>query len=292
MMPGSGEPRVLLTGASGLVGHAILHRLQADGAQILALGRDNVADLARSPWPAGPWDVIVHCAARLPQQFGGTEEAAAAAENRMLDDRALEAAGASGAHLIFLSSASVYGAAGGEITEATPAAPALAYAREKLATEEALAARGISATVFRLVAPYGPRQTRNTVLRRFLDLALTEMPLRYFGSGNRTQDFLHVEDVAAAVALAARSRPSDRFVLASGDAVAMRELARMVVEATGSRSVVEPAGMPDPEEGRTVRYRIDHVRDGLGFRPSISLRAGIAAWAAVRRRELVSGAAP
>lgn len=292
MTPGSGEPRVLLTGASGLVGHAILHRLRADGARLLALGRDNGGDLARSPWPAGPWDVIVHCAARIPQQFGGAEEAAAAAENRMLDDRALEAAASSGAHLIFLSSASVYGVAGGEITEATPAAPALAYAREKLATEEAIAARGIAATVFRLVAPYGPRQTRTTVLRRFLDLALTDMPLRYFGSGNRTQDFLHVDDVAAAVALAARNRRSDRFVLASGEAITMRELARLVVEAAGSRSVVEAAGVPDPEEGRTVRYRIDHLREGLGFEPSTALRAGVAAWAAIRRRELVSGAAP
>ena len=290
MTPGGGEPRVLLTGASGLVGHAILQRLQADGVRVLALGKDNGADLARSPWPAGPWEVIVHCAARLPQQFGGAEEAAAAVENRMLDDRALEAAVDSDAHLIFLSSASVYGVAGGEISEATPAAPALAYAREKLATEEAIAARGVSATVFRLVAPYGPRQTRNTVLRRFLDLALTQMPLRYFGSGTRTQDFLHVDDVAAAVALAARSRPSDRFVLASGEAIAMRELARLVVEAAGSRSVVVAAGVPDPEEGRTVRYRIDHLREGLGFAPSISLRAGIAAWAAVRRRELVEAA--
>ena len=44
MTPGSGEPRVLLTGASGLVGHAILHRLRADGARLLALGRDNGGD--------------------------------------------------------------------------------------------------------------------------------------------------------------------------------------------------------------------------------------------------------
>ena len=288
----SGERRVLLTGGSGLVGHAILHRLRADGATVLAPGRDSGVDLARSSWPAGPWDVIVHCAARLPRQFGGAEETAAAAENRILDDRALEAAQASGAHLIFLSSASVYGVAGGAITEATPAAPVLAYAREKLATEDAIAASGISATVFRLVAPYGPRQTRPTVLRRFLDLALTGMPLQYYGSGSRTQDFLHVDDAAAAVSLASRSRPSDRFILASGEAVAMAELARLVVEATASRSVVEAAGVPDPEEGRTVRYRIDHLREGLGFQPSIPLRTGIAAWAAVRRGELVPGTAP
>ena len=287
-----GESRVLLTGGSGLVGHAILHRLRADGEPVLALGRDNGGDLARSPWPSKSWDVIVHCAARLPAQFGGPEEAAAAAENRMLDDRALDLASATGAHLVYVSSASVWGRVSGEITEATPVAPDLVYAREKLATEAAITARGISATVFRLVAPYGPRQSRQTVLRRFIDLALTGMPLRYFGSGSRTQDFLHVDDAATAVALAVRHREPDCFVLASGEAIAMCDLARLVVEATGSKSAVEPAGVPDQEEGRTVRYRIDHLHDRLGFRPAMSLRAGIAAWASVRRRELVSGDAP
>ena len=285
------DREVLLTGASGLVGHAILQRLRAEGARVRAIGRDTGCDL-RDRWPTGSWDVIVHCAARLPLAFGGAEDAAAAAENRTLDDRAIQAASDAGAHLIFLSSASVYGLAAGEITEATPVAPRLAYAHQKLATEEAIAADGLSATVFRLVAPYGPRQTRPTVLRRFLDAALTGVPLRYFGSGRRSQDFLHVDDAAVAVSLAARTRVADRLLLASGEAIGMRDLAGLMVEATGSGSLIEAAGVPDPEEDRVVRYRTDRLRERLGFRPSVTLAAGIAAWAAVRRRELLSGAPP
>ena len=291
-------PRVLVTGASGLVGHAVVARLLGEGAGVTALGRGpdpasplRAVDLVRDQWPEGDWDVIVHCAARLPLRFDGAEAEAAAAANRIMDDRAIDAAAATGAYLIFLSTASVYGGTAGEIDDETPPAPVLGYAREKLATEEAIAARGISAGIFRLVAPYGPRQTRNTVLRRFLDLALTGQPLRYFGSGGRTQDFLHVDDVAAAIALAARHRPEGRFLLASGEAIAMRDLARLVVEVTGSRSSVEPAGLPDPEEGRTVTYRIDRLCRELGFRPAISLASGIAAWSAVRRDELERGAA-
>ena len=283
---------MLVTGATGLVGHAVRARLLADGVQVSAPGRDTGLDLSRDPWPAGVWNVVVHCAARLPLRFDGAEADAATAENRMMDDRAIDAASASGAHLVFLSSASVYGHTVGEITDDTPVAPVLSYAREKLATEEAIAARGLSATVFRLVAPYGPRQTRTTVLRRFLDAALSAAPLRYYGSGARTQDFIHVEDVAAAVALAARDRVAGRFLLASGAAITMRDLARLIVETTRSSSLVEAAGVPDPEESRAVRYRVDRLRAQLGFQPSVSLAAGIAEWATVRRGELSAGRAP
>jgi nucleoside-diphosphate-sugar epimerase len=287
-----------VTGASGLVGHAVVARFVADGAWVTALGRGpdpalpiRAVDLVSDRWPEGDWDVIVHCAARLPLRFDGPEAEAATAANRIMDDRAIDAAATSGAYLVFLSTASVYGATAGEIDDETPPAPVLGYAREKLVTEEAIAARGISAGIFRLVAPYGPRQARNTVLRRFLDLALTGQPLRYYGSGGRTQDFLHVDDVAAAIALAVGHRPSGRFLLASGAAIAMRDLARLVVEATGSRSSIEAAGVPDPEEGRMVTYRIDRLRRELGFHPAISLASGIAAWAAVRRAELEQRAA-
>jgi nucleoside-diphosphate-sugar epimerase len=72
----------------------------------------------------------------------------------------------------------------------------------------------------------------------------------------------------------------------------MRALAQLIIAATGSTSVVEAAGVPDPEEGRTIRYRIDRLRDRLGFEPAISLSAGIATWADLRREELARGVAP
>jgi len=290
--------QVLVTGASGLVGAAAVARFQADGARVTAVAGPHTAgsgqpgiDLARQAWPAGRWDVIVHCAARLPARFEGPDAEAAVLENRAMDDRAIDAAVRCGAHLVYLSTAAVYGRSSGEIDDDTPPAPQLGYASAKLASEGAIAVRGLSATVFRLVAPYGPRQTRATVLLRFLDAALTGAPLRYYGSGARTQDFLHVDDIAEALLLAARARCSDRFLLASGSAITMRELAALVVEAAGSASPVEAAGAPDPEEGRVVRYRTERLTRKLGFRPAVPLRDGLAAWAAARRDALARGAA-
>lgn len=290
----------LVTGASGLVGYAVVQRMVADGIDVVAVtepggssavsaARTVMLDLAREAWPSASWDTIVHCAARIPARFDGPEAEAANAENRLIDDQALNAAAASGAHLVFLSSASVYGNTLGDIDDDTPPAPVLGYAREKLATEEAIAARSLPATVFRLVAPYGPRQKRVTVLLRFLDLALTGATLRYYGSGTRTQDFLHVDDVAAAVGLAAQRRVEGTFVLASGVATTMRELAELVVRQTGSTSRIEAAGIPDAEEGRNVRYHVERLEEQLGFRCSRSLAEGIADWGRVRRAELAEG---
>jgi UDP-glucose 4-epimerase len=282
-----------VTGASGLVGHAITARLLEEQLRVTAIGRRPAADaswlsldLTKDPWPAGHWEVIVHCAAHIPTSFDGPAAREAERDNRIMDDRVIEMAAATGAHLVYFSSASVLGASTGEIDEETPPTPLIGYSREKLATETAIAASGVAATVFRLVSPYGPRQQRPTVLRRFLDAALTGAPLRYFGTGSRTQDFLHVDDAAAAVLIAVKSGTGGCFLLASGSAISMRDLASLVVEVTGSASAIEPAGVPDPEEGRLVTYRIDRVRDQLGFRPRVTLADGLAAWASVRRRQL------
>jgi nucleoside-diphosphate-sugar epimerase len=92
------------------------------------------------------------------------------------------------------------------------------------------------------------------------------------------------------VLLAAERRSRGTFLLASGSAISMRDLATLVVEVAGSASMVEPAGISDPEEGRRVTYRIDRVWDQLGFRPRVALADGLAAWASERRRQLELGA--
>jgi nucleoside-diphosphate-sugar epimerase/2-polyprenyl-3-methyl-5-hydroxy-6-metoxy-1,4-benzoquinol methylase len=287
--------RVLVTGAAGLVGYAVVSRLVREGADVVPVDAPGVraelpvplvaADLVTGAWPEGPWDAIVHCAAQVPMKYDGPEAEAAERANRAMDDRAIELAAQTRAHLVFLSSGSVYGATIGTIDESTPPAPTLGYSHQKLSTERAIAARGdeLSATVFRLVAPYGPRQHRMTVLLRFLELALSGAPLRYYGTGSRTQDFIHVDDVASAVFAAITRRANGVFVLASGTPIAMRDLAALVVSATKSTSAVEAAGVADPEETKRITYDTRKLRDELAFRPSITLEEGVAAWADGRR---------
>ncbi len=283
--------RVFVTGADGLVGNAVARVLSEKGAIVTSVGKGTglpgaatAIDLARTEWPVAGHDAIVHCAARVPTRFQGAEADQADEENRSMDARAVEAASVHKLHLVYFSSGSVYGDTVGLIDDETPARPCLSYAAQKLATEANIEAQGLSATVFRLIAPYGPRQRRRTVIKTFLDAAFDGKPLRYYGSGDRTQDFIHVDDIAGAVESAIVRRACGRFVLASGVPVTMRDLAALVVNVTGSASVVQAAGIPDPEEGRKVRYDVARVRDELALPVSRDLKDGLSAWACLRRQ--------
>jgi UDP-glucose 4-epimerase len=283
--------RILVTGADGLVGHAIAHGLARQGAQVTSVGKGTdlpgavAVDLANADWPAEGCAAIVHCAARLPARFDGPEAEAADRENQCMDARALAAAADHKAHLVYFSSGSVYGDTAGLIDDTTPVRPAIGYARQKLGTEAEIDASGMPATVFRLVAPYGPRQRRRTVLKLFLEAALAGQPLEFYGSGARTQDFLHVDDIAAAVMLAITLQAQGCFVLAAGAPVTMRELAELSVKVTGSAGSVAAAGLPDPEETRQVRYDVSPLRTRLGLPEPRTLEAGLREWVALRRQE-------
>jgi UDP-glucose 4-epimerase len=284
--------RILVTGALGLVGRAVANRLEADGAcvtKVDSITRSGVdvlgIDLVNEPWPKGDWAAIVHSAAMLPTTFDGEEAEAASARNRQLDDLAIEESVKCGAHLVYFSSGSVYGDTIGKIVANTTPSPKTGYASQKLASERQIAARHKSASIFRLVAPYGEQQIRSTVLRRFICLALRNDTLRYYGTGNRTQDFLHVDDVAQAVSLAIAQDACGTWPLASGTAISMKQLAERVVELTASASSIEAAGIDDPEEGRNVQYCIERLRTELGFVPVVTLEDGIARWARTLRQE-------
>jgi UDP-glucose 4-epimerase len=275
--------RLLLTGASGLVG-AEVHTALCRIAQVTCANDRTQGDLSRGGLPEGPFDTVVHVAAHLPHDLAGPDGDAAAQENTAMDGRVLDLVQATGAHLVYFSTASVFARAP-VLGDDSAVAPDIAYAKAKLHTEQLIAARKLSACIFRLVAPYGARQQRHTVLRKFVLDGLAGKPLRYYGTGARTQDFIHVRDVAAAVRAAVDQRAQGTFVLASGRSVTMRELAGIVSAATGGRSVIESAGVDDPEEGVQVRYDIHGLARGLGFTPQTSLEAGVAEWAAALRAQ-------
>lgn len=282
-MSQAGPSRVLLTGASGLVGAEIKAALTAGTALTCAPDRTQ-GDLSQGGLPEGPFDAVVHVAAHLPLDLTGPDGDAAAQENMAMDERVLRLAQASSAHLVYFSTGSVFEPAA-VLRDDSPVRPTIAYAKAKLHTEQRILALGLPACVFRLVAPYGPRQQRATVLRKFMLDGLAGKPLRYYGTGARTQDFIHVRDVARAVTMALTQRARGTFVLASGRSVSMRQLATMASLATGGISTVEPAGIPDPEENAQAQYDVSGLERALGFFPETTLEAGLGEWAAALRAQ-------
>jgi UDP-glucose 4-epimerase len=265
-------------------------RMEAPLLHDLARGEPDLA--AGQPPPAA----VVHFAAEIPGSGDPEEAEAAARRNLQMDGNVFAFAAAAGAAVVFASSGSVYGPGRGELfVEDGPTAPQIPYARAKLDAEARGAAMsdaaGVAFAALRISAPYGPGQRVATVTCHFLTRALAGQELRYHGAGTRRQDFVYVDDVAAAVGRCVAAGADGVFNIASGTSVTMKELAltvaELVAEATGDTVDVVPSGMPDAQEGLTARYAIDAARRAFGWRPETDLRDGLARW-----RDRLSGGSP
>ena len=278
---------VLVTGASGGVGDAIVRRLQMEGhASPVALDvLPPLPDPSRAVRPTTvlsdlrvdsledavriPVDAVVHCAARIPGP--GASDDLCATDNRRIDDQVLAFCEARHVPAIVFSTAAVYPqrSDGAWVDERSPVGPTGSYAAAKLESERRfLGMDGARAAIFRITSPFGPAQRNESVIRRFCRAAMGNRPIEVWGSGSREQDFIHLDDIAGAVgaALDAPEFPAGVHLVASGRPTTTLELATTILEAAGSVSGVNLGARPDPEDSRTARYSIrqEPRRDRLG----------------------------
>lgn len=100
---------------------------------------------------------------------------------------------------------------------------------------------GLPYTIFRFFNTYGPRQSEDFVLPRFVRAALAGKPLRVYGDGSQTRTFCYVDDtVEACVRAHQTGRFENDVVNVGSDAeITILELARLVTSIAGSSSPIE-----------------------------------------------------
>ena len=98
--------------------------------------------------------------------------------------------------------------------------------------------------------------------------------VKLWGDGSARREFLHVDDLAAALLICMERYDSDEIInIGTGEDVTIKELAEMIVEVTGYKNDYEwdtskPNGTP-----RKV-LNVDKIKS-LGWEPKISLREGL-----------------
>ena len=124
---------------------------------------------------------------------------------------------------------------------------------------------------------FGPRQDPNSAYAAavpiFISQALKGEPLTIFGDGGQTRDFIYVKDIVAANVFMAENDASGVFNVAYGGRVTISELAKMIVEITGSSSEIQYAD-ERPGDVRHSTAAVDKLL-ATGFKPSSDFMKGL-----------------
>ena len=289
----------LVLGGSGFIGSWLVERLLEEGVEV------SVLDPATPRIPPG--SPVRHIDAHVTEQ--SVEEALAQAPadavfhlanaalvppsvDRPMEDlernvvtalAALEGLrrARSGAVMVFVSSAAVYGDARYEpMDEDHPLEPESPYGVSKLAAERYVrlyarlhGLRGLSVRPFSI---YGPRQRKLVVYDVLTRLHEGERPLRMLGSPDVSRDFVFVEDAVRGLVVLARAAAADgeAYNLASGLSTTLGELASTLVDVSGMEADVKFTGEVRP--GDPLHWTGDPRRAGaLGVRCDTPLVEGL-----------------
>lgn len=164
--------------------------------------------------------------------------------------------------------------------ETTPLNSRLPYAIVKNVGEAYLKSYqrefGLEYTIFRFFNTYGPKQSKEFVISRFLSLALQNQDITIYGDGSQTRTFCFINDnVDACVAAFYNDMYVNDVVNIGGNIeVPVIELATKIIEVTGSKSKL--IHLPALEEGDMTRRLPDTSKmQTLLDRPVTSLEDGL-----------------
>lgn len=267
---------ILVTGAAGVIGRAVMRRLREDGIDAFGVCRQNFdftsGDSLLDFVPREP-DAIIHLAAAVPHSRHYPDTERSASLTRTIDHQVLRDAQKWGSRVVYASGCILYDQKSDAVkTEASPLflrskGP---YVKAKHHGEVSMSSLPSSATL-RISAPLGPGLPPSVVARVFLDLALTGRPIDVWGTGMREQNYVDVRDIADAFVSAAQAQICGVFNVSSDTPTTMCELAEATTEAVGF-GVVRASGTPDPREPEFARYSNRQIRATLGWNPRYSLR--------------------
>jgi UDP-glucose 4-epimerase len=139
---------------------------------------------------------------------------------------------------------------------------------------------GIETVALRIFNAYGPGQSlpvsHAPVVPRFMQAAVTGGSVVIFGSGHQSRDFIYVADVVQALIQAATATQVNRMVLniGSGQETTVNDLVN-AVEAASGFSVNRVWNQEKKGGVQRLVADISQARTLLGFRPKISLAAGL-----------------
>ncbi|HEX9340810.1 MAG TPA: NAD-dependent epimerase/dehydratase family protein [Thermoplasmata archaeon] len=299
--------RILITGGNGFVGSHLAERLVALGQSVTlfdlhftsnsrGLGcakvRGDVRDYRSVREAARGKDAVFHFAAVSRVAWGQQDPYSCWVTNQLGTLNVLESCRKSRSKpvLFYASSREVYGEPETlPVTESAPNNPISVYGMTKLCAERACLTYAapetnghkVNQVIFRFSNVYGSeRDVPERVIPKFMAKALRGEDITLFG-GDQVLDFTFIDDTVFGILKAYQATLDGRddlfgqkFHFVTGRGVSISDLAKMVVEVTGSSSQILKGSsngfdvrrfIGDPAKSRTV----------LGFEARVPLEEGL-----------------
>jgi len=224
-------------------------------------------------------DIVIHLAAKIsvPESINnpsetfrvnvdGTKNVLAACEKNHVKK------------LIVSSSAAVYGEGSPDVklTERSKTNPISPYGESKVRMEQEIrefeSKHDIDCVILRIFNIYGVGQSSEYagVITKFLKRIRQEVPLEIFGDGMQTRDFVAVDDVINSIHNSISYGKSGTYNIASGKVVTIKELAELMVLASGKKIEIKYTAEQNGDI-RNSQTDISLAKKDLGYSPKFEL---------------------
>ena len=304
-----GGKRVVVTGASGFIGSALVDALVKNFCKVIRVSRmdlaplDNVKTIKTDVRDAGAWseivaqaDIIYNLAANTSVYEAALNPAASLNSTLLPITHLIKAAQqlACKPRVVFASTATVYG-----LTLKLPVAekvkpePVTVYDLHKLFAEQQLALaaeQGLFHSVsLRLANVYGPSSGVSSaddrgILTKVTAMALQGKDLMVYGDGNYLRDYVYITDVVNAFLIAGISPVAhgQSFNVGSGLGTTVKQMFSLIAaqaeELTGQPVRVQCVVWPNAAasiEFRQFTADIDKYTMATGWKPQVDIKDGI-----------------
>jgi len=296
--------RILITGGAGFIGSHLCDHFLERGDEVLCLDNlstgtaDNIAHISSSRfrfidydvtnylYVDGPLDGILHFASpaspvdylELPIQTLKV--------GSLGTHKALGLAKAKGAVFMLASTSEVYGDPlvhpqredyWGNVN---PIGPRGVYDEAKRFAEAITTAyhrtHGVETRIARIFNTYGPRMRirDGRAIPNFICQALRGEEITVYGDGSQTRSFCSIRDMVPGFALLLDRGDPGPFNLGNPAEYPVIDLARMIIDLTGSASRIVHRDLP-VDDPRVRQPDITRARERLGWSPSVNLEEGL-----------------
>ena len=301
-----------MTGGAGFIGSNLVDALLERGDEVLVLDdlstgkRDNLAPALKNGATLETLDIsdgeavlaavekfgpqsVFHLAAQIDVRKSMADPGFDVRLNVVGTINALEAASRAGtSRFIFTSTGGAIYGEGAErpdempFSESAASQPFSVYGQSKLAAEGYLQlyrrVRDLPTVALRLGNVYGPRQDPRLeagVIAIFCGLAREGGRPTVFGDGSQTRDYIHVDDVVAALLAAEGGEEAGPFNVGTGKETTVLELVETIGRLSG-RDDFEPELAPHREgEVERTALAIERISEKLGWSPKEGIDSGL-----------------